>query len=269
MRYFTNVYAKDYPLLAWSIIELCNFKCPYCAANMQKHQSGRMASMALLTKTRKAIADCSGKIELELLGGEPTLHPRLDGIISTLAQLDNVVNIGVLTNAYNYRKLPPGKAWCLCTYHPYKRYLRQYLDNVSRYLDDGIPVVLTTTYQKHYHDEFMAIQQFASNHGLTFDPTYIFYNNKVSIPDHEVGSKIFTLDGVPLSQVELFDRKLNSFTGWMCAQRMLHMGVDGTISTRCQDIGTISAQNLEPMPIRCQHEWCVLDEQIEDPKWLG
>lgn len=269
MRYFTNIYANNYPMLAWSIIGYCNMKCPYCAAGMHKYQNYRMASRTVLDATCKAISSFNDNIEIELLGGEPTLHPLLPIFLRSLTSLDNVTNVGILTNALAYRKVPNmGKVWALCTYHPYKRYLTKYIDNISRYIDDGITVILTLTYRKKYHDEYMAIKEFARSNGITFDPTYICENNEVDIPE-DVGNKIFILDGEFMSQAHVFRNKLNKFKGWSCNQRMLRMDIDGNVSTACQpNIGVISAGALKPRPITCKHDYCILDEQIEDPKWI-
>lgn len=266
---FTNRDYKPWPSVAWSIIEECNLKCPYCAAGMHQHQTHDRASMFDIRYVTKVVQQFKDLVEFELLGGEPTLHPLLPFIVDSLAALDNVVEVGVLTNALAYKKFPANKTFILATYHPYKNYLDRYLDNIKHYTDDGHRVTVTTTVQDEYKEEFERLKTFCDSANIEFEPTYVTVDNTTTLPEETLGPRLFQLDDKSYTLHEVISQGLNRFKGWNCSQRLLSMDCHCIIGTRCKGkLGRISADKLIPRPMVCNMDRCVLDEQIEEMKWI-
>lgn len=265
---FTNVDHKPWPSVAWSIIEQCNLKCPYCAAGMQNAQSRDKASLFDIKYVANVVSQYNNKMEFELLGGEPTLHPLINYILETLSALENVVEVGILTNALAYKRLKPDKTFILATYHPYKGYINRYIDNIMHYIDDGHRVTCTMTVEDEYAKDFTRLWEFCRNNNIQFEPTYVTTAGSTRLPSISSGPKLFELDGRRYSLHEVLSLGLNKFKGWTCSQRLFSMDCHGMLSTRCKGkLGRISAARLVPVPIVCNNDTCVLDEQIEEEKY--
>lgn len=101
---------------------ICNQKCEYCYARQEKHSWGLIISNKyideILLPNLKKIAEDT-YLDVILLGGEPTLHPRFNEVLSFILSLKNtrvsITSNG--TNAYNDNKCSERVRWAF-TYHP-------------------------------------------------------------------------------------------------------------------------------------------------------
>jgi organic radical activating enzyme len=90
---------KDYDLItfAWNIIDICQYKCSYCCAvdfNVNTYRKKSMAWKIVLSKLKRL----DTPFVLEILGGEPTLHPHILEITKELNKLENCIKIELITN---------------------------------------------------------------------------------------------------------------------------------------------------------------------------
>lgn len=100
---------KQFDLVSftWDVINVCNYNCSYCGAgygydntrpkstffkDSREHQIYKSVLLKLKSKNVKS------KFMVNLVGGEPTLHPNLFDIIKGLEQNDNCVEISLITN---------------------------------------------------------------------------------------------------------------------------------------------------------------------------
>ena len=95
-----------------SVIDKCNFRCPYC---MPAEIFG--ADYNFLTKTELLSDDeivrlatlfaQLGVTKFRLTGGEPLLQPYLPSLISRLAKIEGIEDLALTTNAYYLAKHAP------------------------------------------------------------------------------------------------------------------------------------------------------------------
>lgn len=84
----------------WEVIDKCQYKCTYCyATDFNKNESfdnGLYHNSYKLVLHR--LQNFNFDFEVDLLGGEPTLHPDLIEIIRTLEATDHCKRINLYTN---------------------------------------------------------------------------------------------------------------------------------------------------------------------------
>jgi len=83
----------------WMITDWCNYDCAYCIVKeimRDKWDKDESPSSYKLVLTKLEKFD--GEFEIELFGGEPTLHPNMEDILLRLRSIPNCKNINIITN---------------------------------------------------------------------------------------------------------------------------------------------------------------------------
>ncbi len=94
--------ARPLRVLRLSVIEACNFRCPYCmpadriADDHGLDASSRLSFDELDTMARAFAA--LGASKLRITGGEPLLRKRLPELVARLARIDGIDDIALTTN---------------------------------------------------------------------------------------------------------------------------------------------------------------------------
>lgn len=78
----------------WNITTLCQYKCPYCYVK----RTNELISKHNIDCVIKNLKNSVHEMTVNILGGEPTLHPQLNYIISELNKIKNVTKITLITN---------------------------------------------------------------------------------------------------------------------------------------------------------------------------
>jgi len=86
-----------------SVMDRCNFRCPYCMPEDKYHkdfrflQSHERMSFDEITRLAQLFAGL-GVRKLRITGGEPLLRPELSELISDLHQVDGIDDVALTTN---------------------------------------------------------------------------------------------------------------------------------------------------------------------------
>src|SRR5687768_18619779 len=86
-----------------SVMDRCNFRCPYCMPRETFHEhyrflksSERLSFEEIVRLTRLFVA--AGVRKIRLTGGEPLLRPNLAELIGELTALERVEDVALTTN---------------------------------------------------------------------------------------------------------------------------------------------------------------------------
>lgn len=98
-----DAYGRGLRDLRISVIDRCNFRCPYCMPESQfgedyefLHREHRLAYEEIVRVARIAVS--LGVTKLRLTGGEPLLMKRLPELVAGLAAIEGVDDLALTTN---------------------------------------------------------------------------------------------------------------------------------------------------------------------------
>ena len=89
--------------LFFHILTRCNLKCRHCYINPDQHGTATL-SLATIESWLQVFADLGKPTNLVLLGGEPTLHPDLAGVVKAARRL-RFASITIDTNGYLFHDI--------------------------------------------------------------------------------------------------------------------------------------------------------------------
>ncbi|TXR53902.1 GTP 3',8-cyclase MoaA [Reinekea thalattae] len=90
--------------LRLSVTDVCNFRCSYCLPNgYQGKPEDSFLSLSELEAASRGFA-AMGTQKIRLTGGEPSLRPDIDDIITRLSHIDGIDQLAMTTNGYKLHK---------------------------------------------------------------------------------------------------------------------------------------------------------------------
>lgn len=238
----------------WFLTNWCNFKCSYCSeADNMVGQFSKETSPGKYKLVLARLKKMQQPFKVELIGGEPTLHPNITEILDTLDSIDSCERVEIVTNLSRsldfYKNINYAKVHLLASYHP-EYYTPEFAKKAAA-LGDKIVITLnlsdnpadwnntidvintleelhvrysfnmlnsTAVYQVNYTDEFFT----------KFDP---YLNHAVN---NEQISYLFD-DGTTqiLNESEIVKKGLDHFHGYKCTPIRYRITHDGDIYNLC------------------------------------
>lgn len=105
----TDKFKRPIRDLRISVIDKCNFRCPYCmpaeifGADYDFLPKSQLLSIEELIRMAQLFARI-GVTKLRITGGEPLLRPGLPGLIEAWNQIPGIEDVALTTNAYYLRR---------------------------------------------------------------------------------------------------------------------------------------------------------------------
>ncbi len=91
--------SKDFYWFGYLVSQRCTLKCKLCCEKVPYIQNGIFVSPEVIIQDCTRIAQCSEFLDyIELIGGEPLLHPQISDILEGLLKIPNVGYIKMFTN---------------------------------------------------------------------------------------------------------------------------------------------------------------------------
>lgn len=243
MKFKSTVYEYDRLLLEIDIITLCNYHCWYCYSRKRKNLWNKIMSLDNIKMIAKRVKEYKGKVDINLLGGEPLMHPRLDTILKIFSELNNVNEITITSNGSHDKtsvisKYPNVKM--NISYHASEVEFSHFLEILEMYNNIGKLNVVTVMMDEDYSKDIKDLIRIKDNYPCTlFEQHYPiidgeFYNiyENDSKDDFE---KIFQIDdSEPITYDEVVRNKLNRFKGCRCEIKRVGIQIDGSVKENCK-----------------------------------
>jgi organic radical activating enzyme len=246
----------------WNIIDECQFKCTYCSAtDFNKNDYfaqglHRKAHELVLHKLSKLTFD----FNIDLQGGEPTLHPNLAEIISALEKMEHCKSIVIATNFtagipfYRQFDVPNTKVVLHVSYHAeYHKKILNKLVKISKQLEHVrlfIEVILFP--KKKYFQQMIDFMRGLEANNIVFGVNLVrenqFWDNTTddgfvelfkewtANPKLTPFSKLIkhvTKDGVEfLHENYVLENRIN-YKGFKCQQMTYFIGLEGNFVNVC------------------------------------
>lgn len=279
MHKFSGIdFQRDIIDLDWEIIDLCNYKCPYCY-NIGSNKRCKIVPKSVLDLEMAMFEESNYKICVDILGGEPSLHPALPYVLERCSGSDVYSNIVITTNNSRYIRTPNDPRIAInASLHAGLADIDQYVANAFRYVDAGVK--FTAVIMMEYNATGIiadVLDRLAPlRDGIDIEPIYI-YDSRCSISVRESSLDIermpqFVMDGRELTLHDVYAKKLNRFRGWMCNPMKHSITTDGIIIRGCKIAGTIQSKphyfrSFEAQPFLCELDECVQDCNLVAPKY--
>lgn len=254
----------DYKKLtfSWDVITTCQYRCDYCYAYKMLEKKFDPSLIHIYKLPLMKLKRLSYKFNVELLGGEPTLHPELYKIVTGLTDIDNCDKIELVSNMVKpietYQELDYTKLTIAASYHPQydknNRYAKKCimianLPGSKIYCNINLPK--EETYWDRIKNTIDILRTEGVDVGLNFihsveDRYNSYYTDKFKTMFHEyiygdnpVKSKSFpyNISGKEhmLTEHEIKLNNLADFYGWNCTPLIYTIDVRGNICNACSN----------------------------------
>jgi len=276
----------------WEINTNCQYRCGYCYAHKMltwkfKEQHNNVYNNVLKRLRLNSIPN----FRIDILGGEPTLHPRFHTIITELNNMDKCDWIMINTNAgtdinilKDLSNLKSNKIEVSASYHYEYSKFQKFMDNVIE-LNDQNNIVLTVTV--NVAPEMTAIPSYKKiisscidnnvEVGLNFiNPTDIYtkqftseFHQALDIKDmntHVCNDRwlFISKDGSQgkFNLQQIHAQELNRFKGFNCIPKMWLIDPEGKFYNMC------TGESLHPLNknikkcVQCPKDVCVCEELL-------
>jgi len=289
---------KDFKLhtLQWFMIDVCNMKCSYCIEgfgnseylkkcdfNKNKTKQESYKKVLKLLNLKKV-----PKFNIELLGGEPTLHPKFNYILESLTKIDQCDKIEIMTNLKNGKRIfenvkPVDKILINPSIH-FESYDKDSIQkNIKNLIDRGFR--LTPTVMLHdkceYWDKMVEFFNFCLDNNVKYDVSYLYntgfgYKSKYSEEFYNIFTKYikrdertwpFQVDGVEgnYNYDDIITNKMSNLKGINCKPLRWVIDYKGGIYNACSKMPFLLYMNKETT-IKCPFGNCGCDIQWDYEK---
>lgn len=280
----------------WCLIDVCNYKCNYCSAGFGKLATKPRTTNFFKNKnkidawkqviSRLKLANIP-KCEVNVLGGEPTLHPNLHEIVTELTKIEKVFEIQLITNFTKPTKYfekfntPEHNRSLVINPSVHFEYIDPVkfcnkLSEVDQMEHTTLEIGVMLHDNKKYWDDMEWVLNYIIEHNMHYYVQYIepFHNYKprystemyerfgkytdmaTDHPTYEYKTKNKTYK---LDQTEISKYDLTEFKGWSCKQMAWRINEDGHITRACNgDPLDLLSRNMYTTMI-CPHTNCKCD----------
>ena len=250
----------------WTLLDKCQFNCSYCYMENKNLYTDNTWKLVLFKL--KAVNEFS----IDILGGEPMLHPHINEIVSKLNDMNNCLKINIISNFYedniSFDKLKYDKVKIHMSFHP------EYKIPHNKILKFNQTHAFEVDIQMHpdekYWDSIEDMILFCQNHKIMYSVNLlhstktfkVLYNtqfyerfnkyikNEIANVTHTTGSITEVKSAIDI-RLEKIDYK-NS----ICSAKMYDINISGKIKNLCTN------QNLSQYGPVCCHWVCSCDDMF-------
>lgn len=271
----------------WDMLTICNNSCRYCYARHGKDW-GRMArkediATLNLLIDRVLTDGVVKRVDVVLLGGEPTLHPNFTQIVKDLLKHENT-HISVTSNGISGYKgkdnfTPEEKSrirWAF-TYHTAYEDPTGFTHRILPTGDEWWEVAISPFVDPSASDGDIGlcrnIIEFGKAHGFIIQPSFMYNpedgTKRISMSEEswEVWSflkeeaKYLVFDEVAYNDYSVFKKELNKFRGWRCYNNNWILSVTGFLGRACDGYRTSPITESFFSEYKPDHGWmtCTVD----------
>lgn len=212
---------------------ICNYKCGFCyVRERHKNDTNIFMSRNKILSVLDSIDKSRYKVNLIILGGEPTLYPYLNDILSRKYYKTTLISNGskdlskFLLNSDNEVTL---------SYYPnYCTDQTVFINNMKYLYKKNIQTTINIMKLNEKKDTKIIVD-LACEFNMPIEITPIIYKGKIINSNVEFFShddEIFYYNGKKLNNFEVECQKID-FTNWHCMQNFLMIEANGNIDIGC------------------------------------
>lgn len=277
----------DISTFTWDVCTNCQYRCDYCYAHdiltrnfIEKYRYVYKNVLKRLSLNK------IGKFRIELVGGEPMLHPDIYEIIEQLHSIKNCVFISMNTNLVksinNYEKFNEKKYKNLefsASYHPqYNKKIDKFLEKIkiiNNFKYTKLCVNINIVENDDYLSNYERLRDFCIDNKIDIAPNFIFSTSKfksefsksfidkfnyLKSSDDLIPFEFIDGKKKKLNYHDVYENELTNFKNYNCIPKMWNIKVDGSIKNCCTgEYLSIFNDNLKKC-VKCPKELCPCEE---------
>ena len=246
----------------WYIIDVCQYRCGYCSVtefiNKETFKEGlhQKSHELVLHKLKRFNFD----FKIELLGGEPTLHPNMPYIIEELEKMEHCKVITIATNLtagvpyFMQFDKPNTKVLVHMSYHTeyHKKILNKLIKLNTQFQHAKVFVEVILNPKKQYFQQLIDFMRDLKTNGIMFGINLVrkneFWDGIVDEGFNETFAewtkdpylspltkliKHVTTDGVEYMHETDIQQQELTYNGFNCQQLTYHIGITGDFTNVC------------------------------------
>jgi organic radical activating enzyme len=284
----------NFKTFTWNLIDVCNQRCAYCnegfgsdqfrpKSSFFKNQS-QIDSYKTVLKILKLKS--IGPFEVDIIGGEPTLHPHIYEIIEEVNSIENCKEISLLTNFKKpfsfyekfdnelYNKL------LICPSIHFDYYTQELLEkcvSASKFKHIKIiPIIMLHDNMSHWDNMEKFITALIENN-IDYNISFLnscydyvvnysdeFYSRFTKYFVHDDNEYLFN-DKLLLTKYDIHSSSLNTFGDWSCKPLRYIVKHTGEILNACTK-SRMSFLDEQPF-VKCPHNECNCNVQWNYEKY--
>jgi len=265
-------------LFTWDIIGKCNFNCSYCYSK-ELNKTNKIGEWKLVLSRLKTLKQ---PFNVELAGGEPTLHPELDKIINELHKnkMCKIIELDTNTTASPelYKKLfkISNKLNISCSYH--HEFNSKFVKIYKQIMNDKTFIIFNLPLKlKDVEDALKILEPVKQDIFFNKLDTNKFFKadydndifNKIKFENEEYFDCVIDGKKTTICEQDIFINNNANFKGWVCATKGYSISIDGIItSERDHQILPLSLSNWNfNRTIICPIERCKCGDGFKFKKY--
>lgn len=263
----------------WFLTDWCNFKCSYCSEfNNMETKFSKETSPGLYKLALARLKRLNAPFTVEIIGGEPTLHPELNEILAALNDTPNCQQVEVVTNLSRsldfYKSIDYPKVSFLASFHP-EHHDMSFLEK-AELLKDTLSVTLNLIDDPRFWDLTLDIINELSTRQIKYDVNLLSSTSEYSVNyteeffdkfNHVMESTsadtfAFNFDdgsSANLSASVITKDKLHHLRGYKCAPKRYRITHTGEIYNLCTSKKMPIVANTLYEPVICNVSECSCD----------
>ena len=261
--------ANVYLDFCWKVIDVCNYKCSYCSAGYG-HKSTRPVSNFRDPNVSSAWKNVIQRLKfkrlspfiLDLLGGEPTLHPNITDIIESVIDINKCFKVILTTNLSRpvefYLNLPDSDKLIINASIHFEYYDEMLVDKLIEInKHKSIHALIMIHDDIKYKSKMTEFIKRISDHDISYGFTHLFPTSTYT-PDYSTnhynemkdiliksndksqvtgGRNMYEFSTarskLMLTQKQVIDAELNRFEGWDCSAKSWDISTSGEFLNSC------------------------------------
>lgn len=292
----------DFIDAAVEITFYCNYQCSYCWRTINQHnmtteELTREMSVAELQRTIDML-NYLPKVNLRITGGECTQHSRYHDVVGMF--LDQFVeghsdhylfidtNFSISNDDLLNHRMHDRLGFLISAHNEYltDNHVDQYIEKITTLNQRGVVPTINLVLDCNRTNEILNLASRLADSGVQYvlNPHPMHNNhintNLIAVGDYSVFNHLFdnsqrytyVEDGKTssLSELDLYNRKMHSFTRWMCRPTQIHFGIDGLIEDSCRrwrdNMWNVSEDFLSKYGFSvfsCPHNNCIYERKLK------
>jgi len=271
-------------LFRWDLIDKCQFDCEYCYFNNRDTLDDKKLKI-ISNIVLKKLSTTNEHFDIELLGGEPTLHLYLENILETLNNNVFCDEIRIITNFYKsndyYEDLfKYDKLILRVSFHP--QYSEDILEKLLsfKYLDKTI-ITVNISDKERFLGKTKRFIKGLNDNNIKYEINYLLSNHKynVNYNDKTLNEIHSIVKKDKIIKIPYYDKDSNkymieelelfkiSFRDWYCKPVIYNIDIFGNIKNICYNSSIGLKLNDLVKIIKCNHDYCSCSKKLSFEKW--